>query len=276
MEKQALKAACIQLASGSNVNANLLETEKLVESAAHNGAELVVLPENFAFMGAHCSELLKMRESNVDGPLQYFLSQLARRLGIWLVGGSIPLETVDNSKVRSTCLLFDAEGKRAARYDKVHLFDVNLVEADERYVESEIIEPGNTPCVVDSPFGRLGLAICYDVRFPELFRAMLDQGVEIIVLPAAFTALTGKAHWEFLLHARAIENLSFVLAAAQGGFHINGRETYGHSMIIDPWGNKLAERERGNGYVIADLDLSFLEATRRNFPSISHRRLHCR
>ncbi len=276
MENQAFKAACIQLASGSNVNANLLETEKLVEAAAHDGANLVVLPENFAFMGDRCTELLKIREPDVDGPLQYFLSQLAKRLGIWLVGGSIPIETVDNTKVRSVCMLFDAEGNRRARYDKIHLFDVNLIEADERYVESEIIEPGSEPCVVDSPFGKLGLAICYDVRFPELFRAMLDQGAEIFVLPAAFTALTGKAHWEPLLRARAIENLSFVLAAAQGGFHINGRETYGHSMIIDPWGNKLAERNRGNGYIIADLDLAFLDATRRNFPSINHRRLHCK
>jgi len=276
MEKQALKAACIQLASGSNVNANLLETERLVEAAAHDGANLVVLPENFAFMGNRCSELLKIREPDADGPLQYFLSQLAKRLGIWLVGGSIPMETVDNTKVRSACLLFDAEGRRVARYDKIHLFDVNLVEADERYVESESIEPGDTICVVDSPFGKLGLTICYDIRFPELFRAMLDQGAEIFVLPAAFTALTGKAHWESLLRARAIENLSFVLAAAQGGFHINGRETYGHSMIVDPWGNKLAEQKRGNGYIIADLDLGFLTATRRNFPSINHRRLHCK
>ena len=275
MEKQALKAACIQLASGSNVNANLLETEKLVEAAAKNGANLVVLPENFAFMGDSCHDLLKIREPDMDGPLQYFLSQLARRLGIWLVGGSIPMETVDNTKVRSACLLFDAQGRRVARYDKIHLFDVNLVEAEERYVESESIEPGDTPRVAQTPFGKLGLAICYDVRFPELFRVMLDQGAEIFVLPAAFTALTGKAHWESLLRARAIENLSFVLAAAQGGFHINGRETYGHSMIIDPWGNKLSERGRGNGYVSSDLDLEFLRATRRNFPSIKHRRLHC-
>jgi len=275
MEKQALKVACRQLASGSNVNANLLVTEKLVEAAAHDGANLVVLPENFAFMGANCSELLKIREPVEDGPLQYFLSHLAKRHGIWLVGGSIPMETIDNTKVRSACLLFDAEGRRVARYDKIHLFDVNLVEADERYVESESIEPGDSLCVVDSPFGRMGLAICYDVRFPELFRAMLDQGAEIFVLPAAFTALTGKAHWESLLRARSIENLSFMLAAAQGGFHINGRETYGHSMIIDPWGNKLAERKRGNGYIIAELDLGFLGATRRNFPSINHRRLHC-
>lgn len=276
MDKKALKAACIQLASGSNVNANLLETERLVEAAVKNGANLVVLPENFAFMGAQCSELLRVKEPDQDGPLQYFLSQLAKRLGIWLAGGSIPIETVDNTKIRSACLLIDAEGKRVARYDKIHLFDVNLIESHERYVESGTIEPGDAPCVVNSPFGKLGLAICYDVRFPELFRAMLDQGAEVFILPAAFTALTGKAHWESLLRARAIENLSFVLAAAQGGFHINGRETYGHSMIIDPWGNKLAERKRGNGYIIAELDLGFQDSTRRNFPSINHRRLHCK
>lgn len=276
MEKQALKAACIQLASGSNVNANLLETEKLVEAAVKDGANLVVLPENFAFMGDHCTELLKIREPDQDGPLQNFLSQLSKRLGIWLVGGSIPLETIDNTKVRSACMVFDSEGRRVARYDKIHLFDVNLIDSDERYVESEIIEPGDTPCVVDTPFGKLGIAVCYDIRFPELFRAMLDQGAEIFALPAAFTALTGKAHWEPLLRARAIENLAFVLAAAQGGFHISGRETYGHSMIVDPWGNKLAERSRGNCFVSAELDLGFLAATRRNFPSIHHRQLHCK
>lgn len=275
MSQESITAACIQLASGYNVNANLLETEKLVEDAAHKGAHLVVLPENFAFMGQRSRDMLKIRETDGGGPLQEFLSKLSRRLGIWLVGGTIPLEASDENKVRASCLLFNDQGDRVARYDKMHLFDVHLVESDERYVESQCIEPGDQVCVADTPFGKLGLTVCYDLRFPELYRAMLDQGAEIITVPSAFTALTGKAHWDALIRARAIENLAFVVAAAQGGFHINGRETYGHSMIVDPWGNRLAEQKSGNGCITAELDLNFLKATRRNFPSIDHRRLTC-
>ncbi|RTZ72315.1 MAG: carbon-nitrogen hydrolase family protein [Gammaproteobacteria bacterium] len=270
------KAACVQLASGSNVNANLLETEKLVEHAAREGARLVVLPENFAFMGARCSDMLSVVEQEHDGPVQFFLSQLAQKLGIWLVGGTVPIATAAENKVRAACLVFDDSGKRVARYDKMHLFDAKLLETDEQYVESETIEPGEKFCVLDSPFGRLGLSVCYDLRFPELYRAMLDEGMEIIVLPAAFTAMTGEAHWDLLLRARAIENLSYVLAAAQGGFHISGRQTWGHSMIVDPWGTKLAEQTSGNGPVMATIDLEFQQATRHNFPSLDHRRIHCK
>ncbi len=272
MSDLAFTAAAVQMASGSNVSANLLEAEKIIEAAAGSGARLIVLPENFAFMGNSTSDLLTIREEDRDGPLQDFLSNLAKRLGIWLVGGTIPIATTDSNKVRAACLLFDDQGNRAARYDKVHLFDVNLVETEEKYIESDTIDPGDQICVVDTPFGRLGLAICYDLRFPELFRAMLDQGVEIVAMPSAFTALTGKAHWESLIRARAIENLSFVIAAAQGGFHINGRETWGHSMLVDPWGNILGERSKGTGFISANLDPAFLATTRRNFPSISHRR----
>lgn len=275
MSQDSVTAACIQLASSYNVNANLLETEKLVEDAATKGARLVVLPENFAFMGKLSRDMLQIREADQDGPLQEFMSKLSRRLGIWLVGGTIPMVASDDEKVRASCLLFNDQGHRVARYDKMHLFDVHLVESDERYVESKCIEPGNEVCVVDTPFGKLGLTVCYDLRFPELFRAMLDQGAEIMAVPSAFTALTGKAHWDALIRARAIENLAFILAAAQGGFHINGRETYGHSMIVDPWGNRLAEQKSGNGTIVAELDLNFLKATRRNFPSIDHRRLTC-
>ncbi len=276
MTEEKFTAACIQLASGSNVDANLLETERLVEHAARQGARLVVLPENFAFMGARCHDLLEIREEDQDGPIQHFLSQLAQRLGLWLVGGTVPLATADENKVRAACLVIDDQGKRVARYDKMHLFDARLVQTGEHYVESETIEPGDRPCVVETPFGRLGLAVCYDLRFPELFRALVDQGMELLALPAAFTAMTGEAHWELLLRARAIENLSFVLAAAQGGFHISGRQTWGHSMIVDPWGTKLAEQTSGNGPVLAEIDRSFQEATRHNFPSLDHRRLHCR
>ncbi|MCB1856653.1 MAG: carbon-nitrogen hydrolase family protein [Gammaproteobacteria bacterium] len=268
-------AAAIQMASGPNVSANLLKAEQLVEKAVKKGAGLVVLPENFAFMGKKERDVCALAEPDQNGPLQTFLSQLAKRLGIWLVGGTIPLEADDNTRVRSVCLVFDDQGKRVARYDKMHLFDVNLVDANERYKESNSIEPGHHVVVVDSPFGKLGIAICYDLRFPELFRAMLDQGMEVICLPAAFTAITGKAHWETLLRARAIENLSYVIAAAQGGFHISGRETHGHSMVVDPWGTILNQITTNAGSVSGVIDLDFLTNTRRNFPTIQHRRLHC-
>ncbi|MCG6966616.1 MAG: carbon-nitrogen hydrolase family protein [Chromatiaceae bacterium] len=270
------KVAAIQMASGSNVSANLLETRRLAEAAAKQGAELIVLPENFAFMGRSCRDANALRESAGDGPLQSFLSQLASRLGIWVVGGTIPLEAEHAAKWRAACTVYDERGRQVARYDKQHLFDVNLVESDEQFVESESIEPGSQVVVIDSPVGRLGISVCYDLRFPELYRAMVDRGVEVIALPAAFTAITGRAHWETLVRARAIENLCYVMAAAQGGFHVASRETHGHSMIVDPWGTKLALRERGNGCVLAEIDPDFQHTTRRNFPCLDHRRLHCR
>jgi nitrilase len=179
----------------------------------------------------------------------------------------------DAGKVRSACLLYDDRGKRVARYDKMHLFDVHLVDADERYVESITIEPGTEVVVVDSPFGRLGLAVCYDLRFPELFRIMLDRGTDILAIPASFTAITGKAHWEVLVRSRAIENLAYVVAAAQGGYHISGRETHGHSMIVDPWGSVLAQVPRGNGIAAGILDGEYQAMVRRTFPALDHRRL---
>jgi nitrilase len=263
------------MASGPNVSANLLEVERLAEEAAAAGVGLLVLPENFAFMGLAERDILGIGEAAGSGPLQDFLGQLARRLGIWLVGGTVPIKVPAAGKVRAACLLFDDQGRSVARYDKIHLFDVHLVETNEHYRESETIEPGDQVCVVDSPFGRLGLAVCYDLRFPELFRAMQDEGVEVIALPAAFTALTGRAHWGTLVRARAVENLCYVIAAAQGGFHVSGRETYGHSQVVDPWGNTLAQLPRGTGVVTATLDPDFQAATRRNFPCLAHRRLHC-
>jgi nitrilase len=276
MKPATSKAAVIQMASGPNVGANLLEVERLADEAASAGARLIVLPENFAFMGMAEREILDLGEADGAGPLQEFLALLARKLGIWLVGGTVPIKAGDAGKVRAACLVFDDQGRRQARYDKIHLFDVHLVETDERYHESETIEPGSEVVVLDTPFGRLGLAVCYDLRFPELFRAMQDRGVELITLPAAFTALTGRAHWETLVRARAIENLSYFIAAAQGGFHVSGRETYGHSMIVDPWGNMLAQQPRGTGIAVAPLDREYQSATRRNFPCLAHRRLHCR
>ena len=268
--------AAVQLASGSNVSANLLETQRLCEAAAKQGAHLVVLPENFAFMGRSCSDANAFREAPGDGPLQSFLSQLASRLGLWIVGGTIPLEAENAAKWRAACTVYDERGRQVARYDKQHLFDVNLIESDEQFVESESIEPGDRVVVIDSPVGRLGISVCYDLRFPELYRAMVDRRVEVIAIPAAFTSITGRAHWETLVRARAIENLSYVIAAAQGGFHIASRETYGHSMVVDPWGTPLARRERGNGVVVAEIDPEFQQTTRRNFPCLDHRRLHCR
>ncbi|BAN70126.1 carbon-nitrogen hydrolase family protein [endosymbiont of unidentified scaly snail isolate Monju] len=270
-----LKAAAIQMASGTNVNANLLTIEKLLEEAARQGATLAVLPENFAYLGASGRDVLPYREVQGDGPLQHFLSQIAARLGIWIVGGTIPLEGEDAGRWRAASLVFDAEGREVARYDKQHLFDVTLPDSDEHYSESDAIEPGNEVVVVDSPIGRLGLAVCYDLRFPELFRAMVDRGAEVFALPAAFTAVTGRAHWEVLVRARAIENLAWVIAGAQGGFHVGGRETWGHSMVVDPWGSVLACQERGNGIAIATIDPAFQRATRRSFPCLDHRRLQC-
>ncbi len=275
MSEPKKRVAAIQMASGSQIDANLLEVEKIVAAAVNAGAELVVLPENFAFMGKTDSDLCALCETEGEGPLQQFLKQLAKRHSIWIVGGTIPLVATDPNKICAATLIFNAAGEQVARYDKIHLFDVHLQETDERYAESETIEAGEDVLVIDSPFGRLGVAICYDLRFPELFRKMADLGVELICLPAAFTAITGKAHWEPLVRTRAIENLSYMVAAAQGGFHISGRETYGHSMIVNQWGNILHELSQGSGFVIADLDLNHLANTRTTFPALQHRRIEC-
>ncbi|MGD2074291.1 MAG: carbon-nitrogen hydrolase family protein [Gammaproteobacteria bacterium] len=269
-------AACIQMASGPSVGPNLLEAERLIAMAVERGAALVVLPENFAIMGKEESDKVAVRESDEGGPIQDFLSQQARRHGIWLVGGTLPMAAADDSKIRAACLLYDDTGRCAARYDKIHLFDVSVVDTDERYTESETIEPGGRTVVVDTPFGKLGLAVCYDLRFPELFRTMLDQGMEIIALPSAFTAITGRAHWETLVRARAIENLCYVLAAGQGGYHLSGRATYGHSMIVDPWGQITDELATGSGLVCAEMDLERLKNIRRTFPCLDHRHIVCR
>lgn len=265
--------AAVQMTTGLDLNANLRDTEKLVAEAASQGAGLVVLPENFAFMGKKESDLHSLRESDGDGPLQSFLSRLAQQYGLWLVGGSIPMEATDNSKVRAACIVYNDQGKQVARYDKIHLFDVQIVETNERYMESLTIEPGNEVVVVDSPFGKLGIAVCYDLRFPELFRKLIDKGAEVICLPAAFTYVTGKVHWKALLRARAIENLSYLIASAQGGQHQNGRTTYGLSMLLDPWGRILGKIEDGTGVICNDLDPEYQTTTRRNFPVLEHRRL---
>ena len=270
------KVAAIQMASGPKVGANLLEAERLVSDAAKAGAELVVLPENFAIMGLSETDKLDEREKPGEGPIQDFLARMARQHGIWLAGGTVPMESSDPGKIRAAYLLLNDKGEQVARYDKIHLFDVNVPGSGEKYTESETIEAGTEAVVVDTPFGKIGIAVCYDLRFPELFREMLDMGMEIALVPSAFTAITGKAHWETLVRARAIENLCYVVASAQGGYHANGRETHGDSMIVEPWGMIVDRLPRGSGFVLAEIDRERIESTRRNFPAIEHRRLHCK
>jgi len=266
-QANAFKVAAIQMASGPNVSGNLSEARRLIATAAEKGARLVVLPEFFAIMGMTDQDKLAVREQPGTGQIQNFLSETARKYGIWLVGGSIPLVASTQDKVMNTCLVFDESGDQVARYDKIHLFNLEL--GNENYHEAKTIEPGNGVVVVDSPFGCIGLAVCYDLRFPELFRSM--KNVDIIVLPSAFTETTGKMHWEVLVRARAIENLSYVIAAAQGGYHVNGRETHGNSMIVDPWGRVMDRLPRGSGVVIADVNPSYQASLRASLPALSHR-----
>jgi deaminated glutathione amidase len=267
------RVAAVQMVTGTDPSANLLQAEQLIREAAEDGADLVVLPENFAFMGRRDRDVLRLRERDSEGRLQGFLSEVARRYGLWLVGGTIPLAAVDGERVRAACLVFDEHGERVARYDKIHLFDVAVPDSSEHYRESATIEPGEEIVVIDSPFGRLGLAVCYDLRFPEMFRRMLDRGLELLTVPAAFTATTGKAHWEVLVRSRAIENLTYLIAAAQGGRHANGRETFGHSMIVDPWGSVLVQARCGEAGIGCALDKGFQASLRRDFPVLEHRSL---
>lgn len=267
---QGIKVAAVQMASGPNVTGNLVEARRLIAMAAEKGARLVVLPEFFPIMGIEEMDKVGVREAPGDGPIQAFLAETARQFKIWLVGGSIPLAAEAPDKVRNSCLVFDDNGCQVARYDKIHLF--NLALGNECYDEARTIEPGRDVVVVDSPFGRIGLAVCYDLRFPELFRAMGE--VDLIVLPAAFTATTGKMHWEPLLRARAIENLAYVVAAGQGGYHVNGRETHGHSMVIDPWGRVLDQLARGSGVVIGEMSRNHQSSLRASLPALSHRVIH--
>jgi nitrilase len=266
-----LRAAAIQMASGPNVSANLAEAARLIDIAAQAGAKLVALPEYFAIMGLKDTDKVAAREEPGKGPIQKFLATQAKQHGIWLVGGSVPLDCGLVRKVYNSCLVFDDKGKQVARYDKIHLFGLDL--GGEHYREDTTIKPGEKIVVVDSPFGRIGLSICYDLRFPELYRAM--GAVDIILVPAAFTATTGKAHFETLVRARAIENLAYVIAPAQGGFHLSGRETHGDSMIVDPWGNVLDRLPRGSGVVVASINRAYQEGLRKSLPALQHRTLNC-
>jgi nitrilase len=270
-----IKCAAIQMASGPSVSSNLLEAEKLIAEAVKTGAKLVALPENFAMMGDREIDKIKIKEVDGAGPIQKFLANVAKKYGVWVVGGTIPIAGDNDNKVRAACLIYNDHGERVGRYDKNHLFDVNVPGTDEVYRESDSIERGDQLLVLDSPFGKLGIAVCYDLRFPEFFRKMVAQGMEILIIPSAFTAKTGSAHWEVLLRARAIENLCYVIAPNQGGFHLNGRKTYGYSMIVDPWGVVLDCYKTGAGFVSAELNLERLAKVRSAFPVLSHRRFNC-
>jgi nitrilase len=264
------RIAAVQMASGPNVQGNLHEAARLVTMAAEQGAKLVALPEHFAIMGMKDRDKVAVREAEGKGPIQQFLSDTAKKHKIWLVGGSVPLVASVPGKVRNSCLLYDDKGKQVARYDKIHLFGLDL--GNEHFHEETTIEPGGEVVVANSPFGRLGLSVCYDLRFPELYRAMKE--VDIILVPSAFTETTGKAHWETLVRARAIENLAYVLAPAQGGYHVSGRETHGNSMIVDPWGVILDRLQRGSGVVIAGVNPLYQASLRKSLPALTHRTLH--
>lgn len=264
--------AAVQLTSTPNVASNLASIGSLIERSADSGARLVVLPENVALMGRKETDKLEAAESDGSGPIQDFLAEAAAKNRIWLVGGTIPIRT-PSGKVYAASPVYDDSGRRVARYDKIHLFDVDVPGSREQYRESNTIEPGNTPLVLDTPFGRLGVAVCYDLRFPELFRYLAAQGLDILALPSAFTAATGKAHWDVLVRARAVENLCYVVAANQGGAHPNGRETYGHSMVVDPWGSVLAQLGTEPGVALAEVSLRRIEEVRTTFPSLRHRRI---
>jgi nitrilase len=255
--------------STPKVEENLAAAGALVAQAAGEGAELVVLPEFFCIFGLRDGDKVAAREKDGAGPIQDFLAATAKRHGVWLVGGSVPLESGDPAKVRNSCLVYDSAGQRVARYDKIHLFGFEM--GQERYTEERTIEPGTQVCTVESPYGKLGISVCYDLRFPELYRHLSAAGAQLLIVPSAFTSPTGRAHWEALLRARAIENLCYVLAPAQSGFHPGGRETYGDSMIVDFWGRILQRVPRGTGCAVADIDLSLQSGVRESFPALVHR-----
>jgi nitrilase len=263
------KVAAVQMVSAPEVVPNLEAAARLVAQAARAGARLVALPEYFCILGRHETDKVKVREPDGDGPIQRFLSDCARENGVWVVGGTVPIECGDPARVRSACLVYDDSGQRVARYDKRHLFA--FAHGAEKYDESRTIEPGTAGVALDSPFGRLALSVCYDLRFPELYRAA--GAVDAWFVPSAFTAVTGAAHWETLLRARAIENQCYVVAPAQGGLHPNGRRTHGHSMIVDPWGEVLGVRPEGEGVVTAELDPARLAEVRKSLPALDNRKI---
>ncbi len=266
--------AAAQMVSTDTVSENLEQAEKLIAEAVSRQAELVTLPENFPLMGKKDTDRLAIKETFGSGPIQSFLSEQAKQQHIWLLGGTIPLESNKSTKVYPASLLFNPEGKCIAHYDKIHLFDVLVDESNnESYKESDNFEPGKEIIVAETDIGNIGLSVCYDLRFPELYRKMHDDNVQIITAPSAFTATTGAAHWETLLKTRAVENLCYVIASNQGGKHVNERETWGHSMIVDPWGTILASVDKGAGIAVAKIDLEKQSKLRKTFPVLEHRKI---
>jgi deaminated glutathione amidase len=267
------KVAAIQMTSSHVVAENLAAAEALLREAKDAGALIACLPENFSFIGLKDADKLQVAESDGNGPVQAFLSETARKLNMWILGGTIVIRTHDSSRVANSSLLIDAGGKRVARYDKIHLFDVTIPGRNEQYRESNHVLPGRAPVTADTPVGKLGLSVCYDMRFPELYRELVLQGAEWLAMPAAFTVPTGLAHWETLLRARAIENLCYVVAPAQSGLHTSGRETYGDSLIVDYWGQVLSRLAKGTGVITADIDIASQTESRARFPALDNRQL---
>ncbi len=267
----ACNVAAVQMCSGGERDANLATAGRLLQEAARQGARIAVLPENFSMMAQRDADRRALAETDGAGAVQDFLAQTAQRLQMWIVAGSVPIANGPGERIAQACLVYAADGTRAARYDKIHLFDVELPDRAESYRESAHMAPGSRVVTVDTPAGKLGLSICYDVRFPELYRRLESAGAQWFVVPAAFTAPTGAAHWEPLLRARAIENLCFLVASAQQGLHPNGRRTWGHSMIVDYWGRVLAELPEDEGVITASIDLAAQAEARAKFPALSHR-----
>ncbi len=268
------KVAAIQMCSSHDVDINLQNTAFFIADAVKHDAKIIVLPEMFAIMGHTPSDKVHVKEVIGSGKIQHFLSQQALKHHIWIVGGTIPIACDDPNKVRAACLVYNDQGELAARYDKIHLFDISLSEK-ETYKESETTEAGNEIVVVDTPYGKLGLAVCYDIRFPELFRCLFNKGAEILILPSAFTVPTGEAHWELLTRARAVENFSYLIGAAQGGTHSNGRKTFGNTLIIEPWGNIIAKKQDAEeGVVYAEIDLAKVYEARKAIPVQEHQRIN--
>jgi len=264
------RIAALQMVSGPEVGPNLAAAERLIGQAAAEGARLVALPENFYIIGRHEADKVKLREPDGSGPIQDFLARAAREHRVWIVGGTAPIACDDPHRIRSACLVFDDTGRCVARYDKMHLF--RFTAGEERYDETRTVEHGTAPLAISSPFGRLALSVCYDVRYPELYRAL---GVfDALFVPSAFTVPTGAAHWETLLRARAIENQAYVVAPAQGGVHAGGRRTYGHTMIVDPWGEILARQAEGEGVIAAEMDPERLREVQSSLPAHANRRMH--
>jgi predicted amidohydrolase len=267
------KVAAIQMTSGHVVQDNLAAAGKLLREAKELGADIACLPENFSFIGLKDADKLQVAEADGEGPIQAFLRDTARQLNLWILGGSTVIKGDSATRVANASLLIDSDGKRVARYDKIHLFDVAIPGRDEQYRESTHVTPGRKVVIADTPVGRLGLSVCYDMRFPELYRELVSQGAEWLAMPAAFTVPTGRAHWETLLRARAIENLCYVVAPAQTGTHTSGRETYGDTLIVDYWGQVLSRLTTGSGVITADIDLVKQAETRLRFPALDNRRL---